>query len=180
MITNDTGKMPQTSSVLSLDGHLVRRLMPHRHHMLLLDRVAAYNPVERRIVGIKNVSQNDPIVQGHFPEHPVLPGSLLVEALAQASGLLMNIEYLRNKVGIDVARLVEPEFRETALNIPMTVLVDSKIRQLAPVLPGDQVQLRSQLVLQHGDMGHFKVSGFVDGREVARGEIMLAYAPYTS
>jgi len=170
----------QTSAVLSLDAHLVRRLMPHRGHMMLLDRVAAYYPTERLVVGIKNVSQNDPIVQGHFPDHPIFPGSLLIEALAQASGLLMNIEYLRNKAGLDVARLVAPECRETPLDIPMTVLVDSKIQQLAAVLPGDQVQLRSQLVLQHGEMGHFKVRGFVEDRAVARGEIMLAYAPYLS
>jgi 3-hydroxyacyl-[acyl-carrier-protein] dehydratase len=166
--------------VLTLDGHLVRRLMPHRGHMMLLDRVAAYYPTERLAVGIKNVSQNDPVVQGHFPDHPVFPGSLLIEALAQASGLLMNIEYLRNKAGFDVARLVAAELPDAPLGVPITVLVDSKIQQLATVLPGDQVQLRSQLVLQHGEMGHFQVSGFVEGRAVARGEIMLAYAPYTS
>lgn len=168
------------STVLSLDRHLVRRLMPHRGHMMLLDRVAAYYPAERLAVGIKNVPQNDPLVQGHFPDHPVFPGSLLIEALAQASGLVMSIEYLRTKAGVDVARLAAPEGRDALRDVPITVLVDSKIQQLAAVLPGDQVQLRSQLVLQHGDMGHFKVSGFVDGREVARGEIMLAYAPYTS
>ena len=166
--------------MLSLDGHLVRRLMPHRGHMLLLDCVIAYSPTEQLTVAIKNVSQNDPIVQGHFPDYPIVPGSLLIEALAQASGLLMTIEYLRAKAGLDIARLANPELREVPLDIPMTVLVESKIQQLAPVIPGDQVQLRSRLVLQHGEMGHFNVSALVEDRPVARGEIMLAYAPYRS
>jgi 3-hydroxyacyl-[acyl-carrier-protein] dehydratase len=169
----------ETALVLSIDSHLVWRLMPHRGHMLLLDR-AAYYPAERLLVGIKNVAQNDPVVQGHFPDHPIFPGSLLIEALAQASGLLMNIEYLRDKAGLDVARLAAPEFRDAPLTVPMTVLVDSKIRQLGTVLPGDQVELRSRLVLQHGKMGHFEVSGGVGGRDVACGEVMLAYPPYLS
>lgn len=160
-----------------MSGHLVRRLMPHRHLMLLLDRVAEYYAEERRIVGIKNVAQNDPVVGGHFPERPVYPASLLVEAMAQASGLLMNIQHLR-KEGVEVERLEEPGMRERALEIPMTVLVDSKIRQLGLVLPGDQVSLRSHIVLQHGDMCQFSVAAFVGEREVARGEIMLAYPPY--
>ncbi len=170
----------QTSAVLSVDGHLLRRLMPHRYPMMLLDCVTGYNPAERYVVAIKNVSQNDPFIQGHFPDYPVFPGSLLVEALAQASGLLMNIEYLRNNRGLDVARLVEREFRVAPLDIPMTVLLDSKIEQLATVLPGDQVQLHSHLVLQRAEIGHFKVRALAEGRDVARGEIMLAYAPYLS
>ena len=179
MTTNDTAHIPLTGTVLSLDGHLLWRLMPHRHPMMLLDCVTGYNPAERYVVAIKNVSQNDPCIQGHFPGHPIFPGSLLIEAMAQASGLLMNIEYLRNNRGLDVARLVEREFRVAPRDIPMTVLVDSKVEQLATVLPGDRVQLHSHLVLQRTEIGHFKVRALAEGREVARGEMMLAYAPYT-
>lgn len=168
---------PPAAAGFAMSGQLVRRLMPHRHLMLLLDRVAEYHAAERRIVGIKNVAQNDPVVGGHFPEQPVYPASLLVEAMAQASGLLMNIQHLRGE-GVEVERLEEPAFRDRALDIPMTVLVDSKVRQLGLVFPGDQVRLHSHIVLQHGDMCQFGVAAFVDGREVARGEIMLAYPPY--
>jgi 3-hydroxyacyl-[acyl-carrier-protein] dehydratase len=176
---NGNGSTHAAGEVLSFDGHQMRRLMPHRHHMMLLDRVPAYYRAESRVVAIKNVSQNDPIVRGHFPEYPVFPGSLLIEGMAQASGLLMNIEYLRKHGGVDIARLADPTFTDP-VEIPMTVLVDSKVRQLAVAFPGDQVQLRSQLAFGHGEMCQFQVAAWVGEREIARGEIMLAYAPYMS
>jgi 3-hydroxyacyl-[acyl-carrier-protein] dehydratase len=178
-IANVSSATQSAGTTHAFDAHVIRRIMPHRYHMMLLDRVAAYHPEERRVVGVKNLSQNDPIVQGHFPEHPVCPGSLLIEALAQASGLIMNIDYLRRS-GFDPASLNDPALRDQPLDIPMTVLVDSKIRQLGVALPGEQVQLRSHLVLQHGEMCQFRVGAWVDEREIATGEILLAYAPYMS
>lgn len=177
MNTHATPTAPEAARGFALDAHAIRRLMPHRHHMSLLDRVVAYYPEARRMVGIKHVSQNDPIVQGHFPDWPVFPGSLLIEALAQSAGLLMNIEKVRES-GIDVASLAAPGGGGGALDIPMTVLVESRIRQHAILVPGDQAELRARVVLRHGTMCHFEVSARVDGRLVADGEILLAFPPY--
>ena len=68
----------------------IQRLLPHRYPMLLIDRVDELDEEARRIVAVKNVSFNEPVLQGHFPGQPIMPGVLLLEAMAQAGGLMMN------------------------------------------------------------------------------------------
>ena len=169
----------EATHVLSLDCQLVRYFMPHRYPMTLLDRALAYHMEEQRVVGVKNVAHNEPLVQGHFPDHPVFPGALLIEAMAQACGLLMNLEYARQR-GAELWRLHEPGFLEEMPEIPMTVLVDSKVTQLNVARSGDQILLESRITVQHGEMCYFQVQARVGETPLAEGEIMLAYPPYTS
>src|SRR5262245_64761495 len=81
-----------------LDGHEIRRILPHRYPMLLVDRIVELEA--ERIVGIKNVTANEPFFSGHFPDFPVMPGVLIVEALAQTAGVLVlkSIEDRARKV----------------------------------------------------------------------------------
>ena len=74
----------------SLDHMTVRRLLPHRYPFLLVDRVVEFEP-HKRVLAYKNVTCNEPFFQGHFPGHPVMPGVLVVEALAQAGGVLTQL-----------------------------------------------------------------------------------------
>ncbi len=71
-----------------VDVHGIMAVLPHRYPMLLVDRIIEMEP-GKRIVGIKNVTINEPFFQGHFPGHPVMPGVLVVEAMAQAGGMLL-------------------------------------------------------------------------------------------
>jgi len=77
---------------LPLDVVAIQHLLPHRYPFLLVDRVTEFEP-NKRIVGIKNVTINEPFFQGHFPGHPVMPGVLVIEALAQAGGILTQLSH---------------------------------------------------------------------------------------
>jgi 3-hydroxyacyl-[acyl-carrier-protein] dehydratase len=140
--------------------HQVMRYLPHRYPFLLVDRVTELKPGEY-LEAIKNVSINEPFFQGHFPVRPVMPGVLILEALAQATGLLafkteeargenQDKEQLYLFVGIDEAR-----FR----------------RQ---VEPGDQLHLRVDLLRVMRGIWRFKAEARVDGEVVASATLMCA------
>jgi 3-hydroxyacyl-[acyl-carrier-protein] dehydratase len=146
----------------SLGGPTTWRYLPHRYPFMLLDMVQEYDPERQRAIGVKNVSQNDPFLQGHFPEHPIFPGVLIIEALAQASGMLMILEHLRAQ-----GHVQGPPVR----NI---ILAESKIKHMKPVYPGDQMLLETQIVLNRTDLCSFKVAATVQGEEVSKGQLTLA------
>jgi 3-hydroxyacyl-[acyl-carrier-protein] dehydratase len=130
-------------------------------------------------VGIKEVTQNEPVLQGHFPDEPVFPGPLVIEALAQSCGLLVNLAHAL-KHGGRADRLSDPAYLATVPPAPHTVLVESKIRLGRWVRPGEVLRLECHLALERKDICYFKVRAVVDGAEVAAGEILLArpdYAP---
>src|SRR5688500_2615637 len=107
MAEKSAGPLPQ---LLSFDSAVIQNMMPHRRQMALLDRVESYSVLERKIVAIKTVSQTEPAFEGHFPDEPLFPGPLIIEALAQACGLMMNIEYaLENKL-LRLDGLSDPEY----------------------------------------------------------------------
>ena len=126
-------------------------LLPHRYPFLLVDRIVEFDP-GKRIVGIKNVSINEPFFQGHFPGHPIMPGVLIVEALAQAGGILAlkamgsgkRIAYF---TGID----------------------NCKFRR--PVVPGDQVRLEITVIAHKGPLWKMHGEASVDGAVVAKGDV---------
>lgn len=133
----------------------IKNLLPHRYPFLLIDRVLEFNPGES-LVGIKNVTVNEPFFQGHFPEKPVMPGVLILEALAQATGLLAfssekrgaerdSLYYL---VGIDSARFKQP------------------------VEPGDQLRLVVRVNKQKRGIWVFDTEATVDGKTAASAVIM--------
>jgi 3-hydroxyacyl-[acyl-carrier-protein] dehydratase len=140
----------------TLDINEIRRILPHRYPMLLVDRIVELEA--ERIVGIKNVTANEPFFSGHFPDFPVMPGVLIVEAMAQTAGVLVlkSIEDRASKLVL----LVSIEY--------------AKFRK--PVVPGDQ--LRMELIMLKRKASVAKMSGkaTVDGALVAEAEVMCKLA----
>ena len=133
------------------------QMIPHRYPMLMIDRVVNVVRGESAI-GIKNVTINEPFFQGHFPQRPVMPGVMLIEALAQASGIL----------AFRTAGVVPDD--ETRFYF---VAID-KARFRKPVEPGDQIMLKSSLARAFKGIWKFRGVAEVGGVEVASAEIMVA------
>lgn len=141
---------------LPLGPAAIRELIPHRYPFLLVDRVEELEPGVRA-VGIKNVTQNEPFFQGHFPDYPVMPGVLIVEAMAQVGAVgVMTLEEYRGKLalfaGIDGVR-----FR----------------RQ---VIPGDVLRMEVEISRLKGRIGRGKGSATVNGERACEAELMFAFA----
>jgi 3-hydroxyacyl-[acyl-carrier-protein] dehydratase len=148
---------PVTPVKLPVDAERIAALLPHRYPFLLVDRVVELVP-DTRIVALKNVTLNEPFFQGHFPGHPVMPGVLIVEALAQASGLLIGLSGTHTAKDDCIFYLAK---------------VDNA-RFLKPVVPGDQLRLEVQLKRMIRSMGIFTARAVVDGKEAATCELMCA------
>ncbi|MBD8900119.1 3-hydroxyacyl-ACP dehydratase FabZ [Rhodanobacter sp. DHG33] len=136
----------------------IQQLLPHRYPFLLVDRVIELVP-DQSAVAIKNVTINEPFFNGHFPGHPVMPGVLIVEAMAQAAGLLTQLSNrMKGNNGSPLFYLVK---------------VDNA-RFSAPVVPGDQLRLEVSVKRVMRGMGLFVARTLVDGKEVASCELMCA------
>lgn len=129
--------------------------LPHRYPFLLVDRIVEFEKL-KRIVAIKNVTMNEPFFQGHFPGFPIMPGVLIIEALAQAGGFLV-FKTLPN--------------REEKLVFFMGI---EKARFRKPVRPGDQLRLEMTVVRVKSRVGRLKGKAYVDGTVVAEAEIMFS------
>jgi 3-hydroxyacyl-[acyl-carrier-protein] dehydratase len=144
-------KTPQKPFIMDIEA--IKKVLPHRYPFLLVDRVVEMS--EKRIVGIKNVTANEPFFQGHFPERPVMPGVLIVEALAQVGGI--SVLATINKPG-QLAYLISvnnARFRKT-------------------VVPGDQLRLEVDIIKLKSKLGIVKGVAKVAGEEVCDAEIMFA------
>lgn len=141
----------------SMDIGQVMRYLPHRYPFLLIDRILEIVPGER-VKALKNVTVNEPFFPGHFPTRPVMPGVLIIEAMAQAAGVLT----------FQTAGIVpEPDDRFYFVGI-------DKARFRKPVVPGDQLILNVTLTRSLKGIWKFEASADVDGREVASAELMVA------
>lgn len=138
--------------LLSFDIHKVMELIPHRYPFLLIDKVRDV-AVGQSAVGIKNVSIGDEVFQGHFPDKPVFPGVLIIEAMAQTASALV-VETL-DLVGKDPL-------------VYFMSLEATKFRKL--VEPGDQLELHIDLIRKRGKVWKFAGKGIVDGNLVAESE----------
>ena len=127
--------------------------LPHRYPFLMLDRVVECDP-GRRVVALKNVSINEPYFQGHFPGAPVMPGVMLVEAIAQACGI--------------IALTAHPGMSEKLFYL--AALDGFRFRR--PVVPGDQVRITVTKVAEKRSIWKFEALAEVDGNRVAEGEVM--------
>ncbi|HWR05907.1 MAG TPA: 3-hydroxyacyl-ACP dehydratase FabZ [Sporomusa sp.] len=132
----------------------IQEIIPHRYPMLLVDRIVELDPM-KRAVGIKNVTINEHFFMGHFPERPVMPGVLILEAMAQVGG---------------VAMLYPEEYRgKLALFGSM-----DRVKFRKPVTPGDQLYMVAEIIKLRGSAGKLWAEAFVDGQVVAEAEFMFA------
>ncbi|MDX8389850.1 MAG: 3-hydroxyacyl-ACP dehydratase FabZ [Mariprofundaceae bacterium] len=141
---------------LDIDNIMTR--IPHRYPLLLVDRVLDYTP-ETSIKALKNVTINEPFFVGHFPNHPVMPGVLIVEAMAQAGGIL--------------AFMSAPEDREFL--VYFTGIDGVRFRK--PVRPGDQLIFDLQCLRRRGHLWKFRAEARVDGELVCAGTLTASLIP---
>jgi UDP-3-O-[3-hydroxymyristoyl] N-acetylglucosamine deacetylase / 3-hydroxyacyl-[acyl-carrier-protein] dehydratase len=127
--------------------------LPHRYPMLLVDRIIDFEQ-GKRIVGIKNVTINEPFFQGHYPGHPIMPGVLIIEAMAQVGGLLMmdSIENVEDKV--------------------VYFMTMDNVKWRRPVTPGDQIRFELEMLQFRRNTCRMRGVGYVDGQAVAEAELM--------
>jgi 3-hydroxyacyl-[acyl-carrier-protein] dehydratase len=138
-----------------LSAMQIQEILPHRYPFLLVDRILEMD--SDRVVGLKNVTINEAHFQGHFPGYPIMPGVLIVEALAQTGAVLL---------------LSSPENRG---KVVLFAGID-KLRFRRPVVPGDTLRLEVQLLERRSRIGRGSARALVDGQVVAEGELMFAIA----
>jgi 3-hydroxyacyl-[acyl-carrier-protein] dehydratase len=134
----------------------IREILPHRYPMLLVDRIVELEA--ERIVGIKSVTHNEPFFQGHFPDFPVMPGVLIVEALAQTAGVL-------------VLKHIEDRHRKLVL---LASITSAKFRR--PVVPGDTLRLEMEVIKRKASVAVMAGRATVNGQIVAEAEMMCTLA----
>ena len=144
----ETPKTPPTT----LDINEIQRILPHRYPFLLIDRVIDLTPRER-IIAIKNVTINEPFFQGHFPNLPIMPGVLVVEAIAQAGGALL---------------LTEVEDRDQKLMV-FTGIERARFRR--PIIPGDQVRIEVEVKSWRMNAVRMEGKAFVGEKRVAEATV---------
>jgi len=135
----------------------IQEILPHRYPFLLIDRIIEIE-ANKRIVGIKNVTINESFFQGHFPGHPIMPGVLLLEAMAQTGGVLAMQS--ASEAGIDVKSKV------------IYFMTIDKVKFRKPVVPGDQVRFELVQIKNRGNIRSFQATALVDGSVVAEAELM--------
>ncbi len=139
-----------------LDINEIRAILPHRYPFLLVDRIIEMGPDS--VVGIKNVTLNEPFFVGHFPEFPVMPGVLIVEAMAQTAGVLV---------------LQSMPDRENKL-VLLAAIENARFRK--PVVPGDQLRMEMRIVKRKSSVAKIAGRATVDGQVVAEVEVMCKLA----
>ncbi|WP_396592994.1 3-hydroxyacyl-ACP dehydratase FabZ [Brevundimonas sp. R86498] len=143
-----------TESEGKIDYAEVMRRLPHRYPFLLVDKAEAF-VANTSITGIKNVTHNEPFFPGHFPIDPVMPGVLIVEAMAQTGALLMS-----KSLDVDVAG-----------KVIMFMTIDG-VRFRKPARPGDQLRMNVVVTRARGEAFKFRGETFIDGKLAAEAEFM--------
>ncbi|WP_366924859.1 3-hydroxyacyl-ACP dehydratase FabZ [Metallumcola ferriviriculae] len=137
-----------------LDIEQIKKILPHRYPFLLIDRVLEMEE-GKRVVAVKNVTANEPFFQGHFPEYSVMPGVLIIEAMAQTGAVgLLSKEEFHGKIAF------------------FTGIDNAKFRR--QVVPGDQLRLEVEFTALRGGFGKGKGKAFVGGELAAEAEIKFA------
>lgn len=135
-----------------IDIYEIRRLLPHSYPFLLVDKIVELEP-SKRIVGIKNVTFNEPFFTGHFPDKPIMPGVLILEAMAQTGGVLAFKSFPGMEGSVFFTGIDEARFRK-------------------PVIPGDQLKMIVEVVRHRREIWVFNGKALVDNDIVAEARIM--------
>ena len=144
---------------LPVDAATIRKLLPHRYPFLLVDRVVEFEK-DKRVLAYKNITQNEPFFTGHFPDRPIMPGVLIIEALAQAGGLLTQLSRDPAELGKDTFYLVKVD--------------NARFNRM--VVPGDRLELEVELKRRIRNMAQYVGVARVDGEQAASAEILCAAA----
>ena len=136
----------------------IMEMLPHRYPFLLVDGIAEFED-GKRIVGVKNVTMNEPFFQGHFPGHPIMPGVLIIEAMAQVGGVFA---ILMGEGGED--------------QVTYFVGID-KVKFRKPVVPGDTLRMEMELINNRRGIHYFAGKAYVGNTLVAEGELKATFAP---
>jgi 3-hydroxyacyl-[acyl-carrier-protein] dehydratase len=143
---------------MTFDIQEILGLLPHRYPFLLIDRVVEFER-GKRLVAIKNVTMNEPFFQGHFPGYPIMPGVLVIEAMAQAGAIIMMSEI--------------PD-RETKLAV-FTGIERAKFRR--PVTPGDQLRIEVDVLAFKSRLGRMEAKATVDGKVACQATLTCSIVP---
>lgn len=144
---------PSSPQIFSLED--IQKVLPHRYPFALVDRIIEYIPGQKA-VGIKNVTFNEPHFQGHFPGRPLMPGVLIVEAMAQVGGVVLT------------------QLPDLEGSLFVFAGID-KVRFRRPVVPGDQLIMTTELLsIKRRRFGKMQARAVVDGQRVAEGELMFS------
>src|SRR6266702_5985541 len=143
---------------MTFDIQEIMWFLPHRYPFLLIDRIVDFQPT-KRLVAIKNVTINEPFFQGHFPGYPIMPGVLVVEAMAQAGGIIIMYEL--------------PD-REKKL-VVFTGIERAKFRR--PVTPGDQLRIEVEVLSVRPRAGRIEGKAFVDGKLACQATLTCQVVP---
>jgi 3-hydroxyacyl-[acyl-carrier-protein] dehydratase len=139
-----------------LDNDEIRKILPHRYPFLLVDKIVELDA--ERVVGIKNVTFTEPFFTGHFPDHPVMPGVLIVEAMAQAAGVL-------------VLKSIPDRDRKLVL---LVAIENARFRR--QVVPGDTLRMEMKVIKRKASVAKMAGVATVDGQVVAEAEVMCKLA----
>lgn len=143
---------------MTFDIQEIMGLLPHRYPFLLIDKVVEFEP-QKRLVAIKNVTINEPFFQGHFPGYPIMPGVLVVEAMAQAGGIIMTAAmHDRDKKLVVFSGIERAKFRR-------------------PIVPGDQVRIEVDVLAFRSRAGRIQGSAFVDGKLACEATLTCQVVP---
>ena len=135
----------------------IQEILPHRYPFLLLDRITDLKPKEY-IEGYKNVSISEPVFQGHFPDHPIYPGVMIIEGMAQAGGVLA----FKSMDGVTK--------EEIQKKVVYFMSID-KAKFRAPVTPGDKLVYKINVIKNRGAVWHLDAKAYVDDKVVAQAEL---------
>ncbi len=153
MLARALSRQASRTDPTQLDIQRIMNVMPHRYPFLLVDRIVEIESA-RRIVGLKNVTINEPFFQGHFPGHPIMPGVLIVEAMAQVGGMLLM-----------------DHFEDPDSKVVYFMTIDG-VKFRRPVRPGDQLRFELEMLQFRGRKCRMRGEAFVDGKAVCEAEMM--------
>lgn len=131
----------------------ILKSLPHRYPFLLVDKVLSIEPM-KKIVAVKNVTFNEPQFMGHFPDHPIMPGVLIIEALAQAGALMVTLS---------------DDFKPEEKLVYFMSIDGAKFRK--PVIPGDVLELHVEVIHNRGVVWKLSATAYVDGQKVSEAQL---------